>query len=101
MRDILVATEDLYRTCGQPIPVIEYPPLIVPDDPVKQPRAVWDAMMRTIYLTSKDATAIATRSVGILRVFSMTKCTYMFYGQWDRMLIDKSAQSFQECSGTE
>ncbi|KAL4914501.1 hypothetical protein BDW62DRAFT_143293 [Aspergillus aurantiobrunneus] len=73
LRGILVATENMYRTCGQPVPVIEHPPLIAPGDPVQDPRTVWDALMRTIFLTSKDASAMAVRSVGIRRFFSVMK----------------------------
>ncbi|KAJ6054114.1 hypothetical protein N7499_002524 [Penicillium canescens] len=73
LRDILVAIEDLYRTCGQPLPVIAPPSLLTSDDPQKDPRDVWDSMLRTIFLISKDAGAMVGRSVGFFRSFSVMK----------------------------
>jgi hypothetical protein len=73
LRDILVAIEDVYRTCGQPLPVIAPPSLLTSDDPQKDPRDVWDSMLRTIFLISKDTGAMVGRSVGFFRLFSVMK----------------------------
>ncbi|KAL4750110.1 hypothetical protein BDW72DRAFT_194233 [Aspergillus terricola var. indicus] len=73
VRDLLVTTENLYRTHGQPIPDLHFPELLATNETVKDPGAVWQSLMRTIYLISKDAGAMVTRSVGILRFFSAMK----------------------------
>ncbi|KAJ5206199.1 hypothetical protein N7472_002647 [Penicillium cf. griseofulvum] len=73
LRDILVAIENVYRTCGQPLPVVAPTSLFTSDDPLKDPRGVWDSMIRTIFLISKDAGVMVGRSVGFFRSFSVMK----------------------------
>ncbi|KAL4982612.1 hypothetical protein BDW68DRAFT_182383 [Aspergillus falconensis] len=69
MRDFLVTTENLYRTHGESIPTLQYLELSELRDPIKDPGAVWKSLNRAVYLISKDAGAMVSRSVGILRSF--------------------------------
>ncbi|KAL4739990.1 hypothetical protein BDV11DRAFT_169622 [Aspergillus similis] len=73
VRDLLVTTENLYRTHGQPVPALRHPGLSASSDPVRNPEAVWQSLMHQVYLISKDAGAMVTRSVGLLRFFSAMK----------------------------
>ncbi|KAL4758750.1 uncharacterized protein BDW70DRAFT_169893 [Aspergillus foveolatus] len=61
LRDLLLTTENLYHTHGQPIPALHCPKLPASNDPVRNPEAVWQSLMHTIYLVSKDAGAMVTR----------------------------------------
>ncbi|KAL4978866.1 hypothetical protein BDW66DRAFT_148721 [Aspergillus desertorum] len=70
VKDLLITTENLYRTHGQPLPTLHHLELSALSDPVRDPEAVWQSLMRVVNLISKDAGAMVTRSVGILRFFS-------------------------------
>ncbi|KAL4819880.1 hypothetical protein BDW67DRAFT_173148 [Aspergillus spinulosporus] len=61
VRDLLLTTENLYRTHEQSIPALHFPKLPSQNDPVRNPAAVWQSLMHTIYLISKDAGAMVTR----------------------------------------
>lgn len=79
MRDMLVAIEGIYRTCGQPLPVIAPTSLFTSDDPLKDPRGVWDSILRTVFLINKDAGAMVARSVGFFQSFSVMKRKYFSF----------------------
>ncbi|KAL4999433.1 hypothetical protein BDV10DRAFT_200672 [Aspergillus recurvatus] len=62
VRDLLITTENLYRTHGQPIPTLQRLELSELGDPIRDPQAVWQSLMRTVYSISKDTGAMVSRS---------------------------------------